>query len=197
MVLSEKKTAIEKKKCLELVKETELKHPALLQYLDKRRISRTVAARYLKQIHFKHPDKDKAYFGLGFPSENGFEARNEFFKSFVGSVKTISKILTGSSQSLYLFEGFMDFLTFLTMHGIGRFEESVIVMNSAAFKAAVLEEITLGNFQNIHLYLDKDAIGETLTEYFEEHLPSDKAVDHSGEYKGYKDLNKWFTSQED
>lgn len=196
MVLEERRGAIEKKKSLELIKAIELKHPALLQYLDKRRISRTIAAKYLKQIHYKHPEKNKEYFALGFQSENGFEARNEFFKGFVGSGKTISKFITPGSEDIYIFEGFMDFLTFLTMNGLGHFEASAIVMNSAALKQPVIDELSGGNFAKAHLYLDNDVTGKGLAAHFKDQLPNLQMFDHSAEYKNHKDLNEYFISLE-
>ena len=196
MVLEERRGAIEKKKSLVLIKVIELKHPALLQYLDKRKISKTIAAKYLKQIYYKHPEKNKEYFALGFPSKNGFEARNEFFKGFVGSGKTISKFIYPGSQDIYIFEGFMDFLTFLTMNGLGHFEASAIVMNSAALKQPVIDELAAGNFSKVHLYLDNDATGKDLAEHFEDKLPDLQIHNHSNEYKKHKDLNEYFISLE-
>jgi len=67
----------------ELLDQKPLKHPALLQYLEKRGINLDVARKYLSQIDFKQPLSASKYFALGFPSGDGYEARNALFKGFV------------------------------------------------------------------------------------------------------------------
>lgn len=57
----------EKRGPLELIKSGALKHPALLQYLTKRKIDHTIASQYVSQIDFKGPQGRGTYFGVGFP----------------------------------------------------------------------------------------------------------------------------------
>jgi len=45
-----------------------IKHPALLQYLSKRKISHDVARKYLYEITFTPPETPAKYFGLGYPA---------------------------------------------------------------------------------------------------------------------------------
>ena len=57
----------EKSGPLELINAGPLTHPALLQYLTKRRIDHKVASKYVSQIDFKGSQGRGTYFGVGFP----------------------------------------------------------------------------------------------------------------------------------
>jgi len=52
-------------KALILISASPLKHPALLQYLQKRKIDTDIASKYLSQIDFKAPQSAGNYFALG------------------------------------------------------------------------------------------------------------------------------------
>ena len=56
----------------------ELAHPALLRYLQERRINIELAKSECKELHFVH--NGKSYFAIGFPNvTGGYEVRNQFF----------------------------------------------------------------------------------------------------------------------
>ena len=60
---------------------------------------------------------DKPYFAIGFPNmAGGYEVRNRYFKGCVAP-KDITHIRQQGGQRCmcYLFEGFMDYLSFLTI----------------------------------------------------------------------------------
>ena len=126
---------------LELLDQKPLTHPALLQYLEKRRINLEVARKYLSQIDFKRPLSHSRYFALGYPAGDGCEARNALFKGFVGSKKDIALHSKADSPLLLVFEGFIDFLTYLTIKGVTEAEGSVLVLNSGNLKARALPHI--------------------------------------------------------
>ncbi len=97
-----------------LLEAKELTYNPLIQYLKIRCIDLDIARQYLKEIHFKPQDKLVEYFALGFAVGDSFEVRNKYFKGFVGTGKTISIINPKQSSTLLVFEGFMDFLSYLT-----------------------------------------------------------------------------------
>ena len=88
---------------LVLLSSSTLKHPALLQYLEKRKIDRYIAAYYLSQVNFKAAHSGGTYFGLGFPAGDGFGVRNALFKGFVGIGKTVSFHKGTKSHKLLIF----------------------------------------------------------------------------------------------
>lgn len=94
----------------------ELAHPALLRYLQERGIDADIAKRECKELRFTH--NGKPYFAIGFENvAGGYEVRNPFFKGCIAS-KDITHIRQPEQQTdtCYLFEGFMDYLSFLTIH---------------------------------------------------------------------------------
>ena len=93
----------------------ELAHPALLRYLQERRINIELAKSECKELHFVH--NGKSYFAIGFPNvTGGYEVRNQFFKGCIAP-KDISYIRQQGEpkNTCFVFEGFMDYLSFLTI----------------------------------------------------------------------------------
>ena len=191
-LLDEKKSiAGEKEKgSLELIQVTELQKPYLLEYLQFRKIDLAVARLYLKQISFKPPHTVKSYYALGFPSGDGFEARNKVFKGFVGMIKEISTINLENNNSLSIFEGFMDFLAFLSYRKITNFKNSVIILNTVNLRKQALDVINGYNFSKVYLFLDNDEAGERTKQFFIENIKNTPITDKSSLYKNYKDFNQ-------
>ena len=98
----------------ELVVSRPLQHPALLQYLTKRGIDHDIARAYLSEIDFKAPHSAGKYFSLGHPSDDDFEARNALFKGFLEIGETVTFHDMKNTTQLQVFEGFMDFLSYLS-----------------------------------------------------------------------------------
>ena len=93
----------------------ELTHPALLRYLQERGIDTTLAKSECKELHFTH--NGKPYFAIGFPNvAGGYEVRNQFFKGCIAP-KDITHIRQSGEprEKCIVFEGFMDYLSFLTL----------------------------------------------------------------------------------
>lgn len=93
----------------------ELKHPALLRYLQERGIDTTLAKSECKELHFVH--NGKPYFAIGFPNMAGeVEVRNRFFKGCIAP-KDISHIRQSGEpmEKCLVFGGMTDYLSFLTL----------------------------------------------------------------------------------
>ena len=172
----------------------ELTHPALLRYLQERGINIALAKAECKELHFIH--NGKPYFAIGFPNvAGGYEVRNPFFKGCIAP-KDISHIRQqGEPRNMcYLFEGFMDYLSFLTIRVKNNPQyprlttQDYIILNSVSNLAKV--ESLLANYTQFGSYLDNDTAGrnacETLKAKFGERL-----LDKSLYYHEYKDLNDY------
>lgn len=181
----------EKTWSLELLDSQPLKHPALLQYLEKRGIDPKVACKYASQIDFKRPQSASRYFALGYPAGDGYEARNALFKGFVGSRKDVTFHSKLDSPLLLVFEGFMDFLTYLTIKKLEDAPGSVLVLNSGNLKARALPYIQDARYSEIQLFLDNDEMGDAVTAYFLERGDSAKIQDMRHHYAQHDDLNAW------
>lgn len=92
----------------------ELQHPALLQYLDERCIPVEIARKYCKEVHYHPKCKPSArYFVIGFANDTGgWELRSKFFK---GATNKATTYIQNYGSVLIVFEGFMDFLSYLAM----------------------------------------------------------------------------------
>lgn len=180
---------------LELTKASPLTHPALLQYLTKRRIDHKIASQYVSQIDFKGPQGHGTYFALGFPSGGGYEARNALFKGFVGTNKTISFIDQPESCKLVVFEGFMDFLSYLSHRKNPDPEASVLILNSTNLWRHALPHIENPRFEEIDLFLDNGSAGDVVTVHFQNIETPAKIADMRKHYSDYDDLNAWWMDQ--
>ncbi len=173
---------------LRIVENRSLRHDALLNYLQERRISISIADRYLRELHFEIDNK--TYFGFGFPNRSGgYEIRNSFMK-ISSSPKDISTYIRDHPK-VAAFEGFMDFLTFRTLHrDLDENRMDFVILNSASFFDRA--KPMLEQHQNISLYFDQDQTGRNLTQMA---LASDQRyMDESNLYKEHKDLNEWACS---
>lgn len=161
-----------------------LSHPALWQYLKKRRIPMYIARMYLQQAHYSV--HNKIYFALAFANDKGgYELRNELFKT--GSSPKYYTTIPGIDDTrLSIFEGFMDFLSCCSYYGRSPHCRTII-LNSLSFLHRI--EPTLGEFRTINLYLDNDPAGRQATR---------RLMDRFGQakdlapvlYPGYKDFNE-------
>lgn len=158
---------------------------ALLDYLKFRKICIPLAEQFCKEVNFKL--QDKIYFGIGFKNDSGgYEIRNNYAKSS-STPKDITTINNGSDRVI-VFEGFMDFLSFLTIHQnqIEKVYDYVILNSVVLFERA---RPFMEKHQFISLYLDRDKPGIECTLYARS--LSDKYSDDSVLYKTCKDLNHW------
>ena len=164
----------------------EILHPALIQYLLKRKVWEQRI--FLKEIHYRMNDKN--YFGIGFKNDSGgYEIRNKYSKICLGK-KDVSMIKNGS-ENLKIFEGFFDFLSFKNIEKSLSDEKSdYIILNSVSMISKI--KSLLENHKNIGLYFDNDEAGnravETLKKEFE-NVEDDRIL-----YKYFKDLNEWAMS---
>jgi len=172
----------------------ELTHPALFRYLQERGINTALARAECKELHFVH--NGKPYFAIGFPNvAGGYEVRNRFFKGCI-TPKGITHIRQQDEPRnvCYLFEGFMDYLSFLTIRVKNNPQypqlttQDYIILNSVSNLTKA--ESLLATYAQIGSFLDNDKAGqnacETLKAKFGERL-----LDKSLYYRDYKDLNDY------
>ena len=93
----------------------ELDSPVLLSYLQGRGINLELAKKECCEVHFEN--NGKRYFAIGFRNMNGgYEIRNRYFKGCIAP-KDITHIRHEGrrNDACFVFEGFMDYLSFLTI----------------------------------------------------------------------------------
>jgi DNA primase len=132
-----------------------LNHPALLDYLKERSINTNIAKHYCFEIHYSISGKN--YFAIGFPNDaGGWELRNRDFKGSI-SPKNITTI-NNSNDAVMLFEGFMDFLSYLSMKQNPSPTIDSAILNSIANLPKAIP--FLQTHQTIHAFFDNDEAGK-------------------------------------
>lgn len=163
---------------------------ALQNYLESRGLS-DVAEGRLKEIYYYVVDEDKKrsnFFAVGWQNEHGaWEIRNLHFKGCLGH-KAIS-FIPNSEKKLAVFEGFFDYLSWLTKNPFA--PDSVLVLNSLALLQAGITKAE--SFRDISLYFDNDPSGRQATIDFTATLYW--AKDSSGIYAGYNDFNELIVAE--
>lgn len=159
-------------------------NPVLVTYLKQRNIDIEVANKFCREILYK--TGQYTFSAIGFKNNSGgYELRSPTFKGAV-SPKYVTWF-DNKTDTISVFEGFFDFLSFRSMEGIRKTHSNILVLNSLSFFTRSL--LLMEKHENIHLYLDNDQAGkECLKQALQR---TNKAVDKSGLYKGYKDLNEW------
>jgi len=166
----------------------DITYPALEQYLRSRNIPLATAKTFCKEVHYEC--QRKQYFALGLVNKSGgWELRNKYFKSST-SPKDLS-LFTHGHSSLAVVEGMFDLLSLVVKYPAIQDTHDLLVLNSISLadKAAPI----LRDYKTIDLYLDNDSGGKTLSEKLVGEYPN--SIDHSDEYKGFKDLNEWLIKQ--
>lgn len=172
----------------------DLTHPALLRYLQGRGIDTGLAKRECGELRFTH--NGKPYFAIGFPNvAGGYEVRNSFFKGCIAP-KDITHIRQQGEQreKCLVFEGFMDYLSFLTlrvkncpaMPNLDR--QDYIILNSTANVPKAID--ALGLYERIHCLLDNDTAGFRATQAIAAEYTW-RVRDFSHNYREYSDLNDY------
>ena len=177
-----------------------LSSPALLSYLQGRGINLELAKRECSEARYTH--NGKRYFAIAFPNgSGGFEVRNPYFKGCIAP-KEISHIRQAGEArtACYVFEGFMDYLSFLTLRqeSCPNYPEldgqDYIVLNSVSNINKAL--YPLGNYERIHCFFDNDHAGlEALRQIRMEYGRERYIRDASQIYRGCKDLNEYLQKQ--
>ena len=171
-----------------------LSHPALMRYLWDRCIDLEVAASVCKELHYD--SNGKHYFGIGFPNiAGGYEIRNPFFKGGI-TPKDISLFHNEESkQSCFVFEGFIDFLSFMMLRrkeNDGLKRQDYLVLNSVSNIHKALEP--LSHYENVQCFLDNDEAGRNAYLRLSKELGS-SVLDSSSLYSDFKDLNDYLCAE--
>ncbi len=172
----------------------ELSSPALLSYLQERGINAKLAKRECWELRFEN--KGKPYFAIGFPNmAGGYEVRNRYFKGCVAPKDVTHIRQQGEPRSMcYLFEGFMDYLSFLTIRMRNNPQypqlttQDYIILNSVSNLAKA--EGILATYSRIGCFLDNDTAGRTACEHLRARF-GERLSDKSIYYREYKDLNDY------
>lgn len=171
-----------------------ISNSVLKQYLESRQIPLAIADRFCKQVRFSL--YGKKYEALGFKnSAGGYELRTPNFKGS-SSPKNVTLFGKDLSKEILVFEGFIDFLSYRTIHQrkfimMTKQQPNFLVLNSIGFFEKM--KVQLEKYSSIHLYLDRDNKGQSVSK--EALAISKKYRDESHIYKNHKDLNEYLIKE--
>ena len=169
--------------------------PHFQEYLTKVRcINLEKAMPFLKCISYEV--RGRRFQSIGFANQSGgHELRdNGTFKGTIAP-KDITLIFTDKqteyatdkTQPVCIFEGFMDFLSFLSMKD--EITSVCLVLNSVSNVARAIRYLSDHNLTHIRTFLDNDDAGRRTVQEFVK--VGFKVEDMSVHYKSFKDLNEF------
>ncbi len=163
-----------------------LENPALLDYLTERGINLDTARVHCSEVHYRVADK--SYFAVGFRNDaGGWELRNRYFKGCTSKAPTIRH---GDYPTCLVFEGFMNYLSFLTLKRNSTPPHNIVVLNSVTNLAKVVPFIA--SHEQVYAYLDNDDAGRKATDELKKACRN--VSDQSIHYRTHNDLNDYLRS---
>lgn len=180
----------------------ELRRPYLLDYLAQRKIPLRIARWYCKEVIIRSKNSYKTFENIGFPNNVGgyaLKSPNGFKSTTKGGITTIdtegefTKKIT--SDTVTVFEGFFDFLSWLASERRMYPTTDVVVLNSVAHAGLAISYLRLHRL--IICCLDNDDAGRRALESIRSMNPSGhefRVVDGSPFYDGYNDVNEWWVA---
>ena len=165
--------------------------PHFQEYLTKVRcINLEKATPFLKCISYEI--RGRCYQAIGFANlSGGYELRDD--KTFKGTIapKDITPIFTDRAEPVCIFEGFMDFLSFLSMKE--EITNHCLVMNSVSNVARTIRYLNDRHLTHIRTFLDNDEAGRRAVQDFIK--AGFHVEDMNIHYKDFKDLNEYHVSR--
>lgn len=175
---------------LRMLSDIPLRHPALAGYLSSRRIDPAIASACCREVHYAVGGRN--YFAVGFRNDaGGWELRSEQFKGCV-SPKRITTI-DNRSDAVVAFEGFMDFLSYLSMKPDEWQHIDVAVLNSVVHLPKAIP--FLDRHATIHTFFDNDDAGRKAVAELKRLCPNSTVADQSFLYRNHKDLNEFWQAK--
>jgi len=174
-----------------LIKISDTLPPHFQEYLTKVRcINLEKAMPFLKCISYEV--RGRRYQAIGFANlSGGYELRDD--KTFKGTIapKDITPIFTDRAEPVCIFEGFMDFLSFLSMKE--EITNHCLVMNSVSNVARTIRYLNDRHLIHIRAFLDNDEAGRRTVQDFIK--AGFHVEDMNIHYKDFKDLNEYHVSR--
>ena len=168
-----------------------LEHRALVAYLQERGIPAHIAKAKCKEAHYSV--NGKSYFAVAFENVScGWELRNRYFKGCRGrkGISYLPWARDGPSTECVVFEGFIDYLSALTLDIISGTD--AIILNSVVNVNKAVPY--LKGYTTINCYLDNDNAGQTALSELTA-IYGSTVIDRTTLYSEFNDLNDFLVNQ--
>jgi len=132
---------------------------------------------------------NKSYFAVGFRNDaGGWDLRNRYFKGCTSKAPTTRR---SDYPTCLVFEGFMNYLSYLTLKRNPTPPHNIAVLNSVTNLAKVVPFIA--SHERVYAYLDNDEAGRKATTELK--AACRNLSDQSVHYRPHNDLNDYLRSQ--
>lgn len=170
----------------------DLQHPALIRYVEIRKITLQTAFSYLKEIHYKNAKGQ--FFGVGYQNDSeGYVLRSEIMKKPINLGQTgIKTFAIAGSKNVSIFEGMFDFLSAIE-HFKSRPRCTAIILNSVTNLSKAMPLLKIA--ETIYSYLDNDDAGKKATQKMRD--AGLKVLNQSNIYSAhnFKDFNDFLVKK--
>jgi hypothetical protein len=162
---------------------------SLIKYITDRKLRVDIVSIYCQELVITFPrskNPEKPYHVIGFKNwKGGYVIRNHFIKQTLTPSYCTYLDEYGTNMPAVLFEGFINFLSWLTYHNWHIPISHVIVLNGTG--NWLYAEQRLKEYKEVHNYLDNDEGGNATTEDI---IASGvNLIDMRSEFRPYKDYN--------
>lgn len=164
----------------------DITNEVLIEYMENiRRVKVAVLNRYCTEVLFQFASsKYVSHVGVGMKNDvGGYSIRSVWFKG-ASSPAGITTVLTKDTDTCYLFEGFLDFISYVVMYGEP--DHTSVILNSTVFVHVMTD--LLAGFNEVHTWVDNDNAGDIAVD--ELIANNVNVVDRRGEFSDYNDLNE-------
>lgn len=166
-----------------------LSHPSLLHYLTERCVNVDIAKQHCLEVRYSTNGRN--YFAIGFKNDSdGWILRSEYFKGCTSMDITTYSNRETDKDCYLVFEGFMDYLSYLTLKGFDKPKTSTVILNSTSNLSKAMDFIK--SYSKVYTYLDNDEGGRKTTQIIRQACPA--VIDQSVKYAEHKDLNEYLIS---
>lgn len=164
-----------------------LSHKELLAYLYARRIDLESARNYCKQVRFSI--NGRSWLAVGFANRSGgWELRNSWFKG-ASSPKDLT-LIGNNSDTICVLEGFVDFLSLLTLKNQPA-PCDFLILNSVALVKRGVDE--LQGYRQVFGFLNHDLAGQNAVAQLQ--AAGIGLIDCSQFYSAHNDINDYLKTQ--
>ncbi|MBO9565739.1 MAG: toprim domain-containing protein [Niastella sp.] len=190
-------TYFEDDSALSLTKITAIENSRLIEYLSDRGIPLSVGLKYLKQALIYNKNSQKHFKTLALRNdEKGWELRNPVFKGCIRpkDVTFIRGKKPEQKKGIHLFEGFMDYLSVITINEGKGFRDDAIILNSLSCMEKATGYIKGYGYKVAYTWMDNDMPGKDATASLDAFFLTESDLRHEPMnymYEPYKDVNAW------
>lgn len=168
---------------LRILSDAPLHNAALVAYLQSRAIDPATASAYCREV--RYTVGGKTFFAVGFRNDaGGWELRNRYFKGCTSKAPTTCR---GDYPTCLVFEGFMDFLSYLTLKRARNPPHNIVVLNSVTNLSKAVPFIA--SHEQVYAYLDNDDAGRKAKAALK--AACRNLSDQSVHYRPHNDLNDY------